>query len=46
MVKTDMTGAGIEPAEAVRGLLARIDELTLETSGRFLHAGTGEELPW
>lgn len=46
MVKTDMTGAGIEPAEAVRGLLARIDELTLETSGCFRHAGTGEELPW
>lgn len=47
MVGTDMTGGrGIEPAESVRGLLARIDALTLETSGCFLHATTGEELPW
>lgn len=47
MVKTDMTaGHGqVEPAVAVRGLLARIDELTLETSGGFWHAN-GEELPW
>jgi len=47
MVRTDMTGGqGIEPSDSVRGLLARIDALTLETSGRFLHAITGEELPW
>lgn len=46
MVKTDMTGAGIEPAESVRGLLARIDDLTPETTGRFRHATTGEILPW
>ncbi len=47
MVKTEMTrGHGqIEPADAARGLLARLDELTVETSGRFLHAN-GEELPW
>ena len=47
MVKTDMTaGHGqVEPADAVRGLLARIDELTLETSGGFWHAN-GERLPW
>jgi NAD(P)-dependent dehydrogenase (short-subunit alcohol dehydrogenase family) len=50
MVKTDMTRAlaahGIEPAESVRGLLARIDALTLETSGSFWHGMTGELLPW
>ena len=36
---------GISPAEAVRGLLARIDALTLENSGSFWHAN-GEVLPW
>lgn len=47
MVATDMTGKrGIPPEEAARGVLARIDALTPETSGRFWHAGTGEELPW
>ncbi len=47
MVATEMTGKhGIEAADAVRGILARIDALTVETSGRFVHAGTGEELPW
>lgn len=47
MVATDMTGKhGIPPEEAARGVLARIDALTQETSGRFWHAGTGEELPW
>ena len=47
MVKTDMIGdrGKVEPAEAARGLLARIDELTLETSGGFWHAN-GERLPW
>lgn len=47
MVATEMTGRnGISAEESVRGLLARIDALSLETSGKFLHAGTGEELPW
>lgn len=47
MVATEMTGRnGITPDESVRGILARIDALTLETTGRFLHAGTGEALPW
>lgn len=47
MVATEMTGGhGIAPADAAAGVLARIDALTLETSGRFIHAGTGEELPW
>jgi len=48
MVKTDMTGGhggAVEPADAARGLLARIDELTLETTGGFWHAN-GQRLPW
>lgn len=46
-VKTDMTrGAGTsEPADAARGLIARIDALTLESSGTFWHQN-GEVLPW
>jgi hypothetical protein len=36
---------GISPAEAVRGLLDRIDALTLASSGIFWHAN-GELLPW
>lgn len=48
LVRTRMVAfnpQGIEPAVAVRGLLARIDALTLETSGSFWHAN-GEMLPW
>ncbi|HSM80806.1 MAG TPA: SDR family oxidoreductase [Nodosilinea sp.] len=48
LVQTRMTGftdSGITPAEAVAGLLARIDGLTLETSGTFWHSN-GEVLPW
>lgn len=47
MVKTDMIGGRgqVEPEDAARGLLARMDELTLETSGGFWHAN-GERLPW
>jgi len=46
-VRTEMThGRGmVEADEAVRGLLQRIDELRLETTGRFLHQN-GEVLPW
>lgn len=46
-VRTDMTShsGNIDPPEAAKGLLARIDELTLETSGGFWHAN-GERLPW
>ena len=40
-----VAGKLIEPAEAARGLFARIDELTLETTGTFRHAN-GEALPW
>jgi len=36
---------GISPEQAVTGLLARIDALTLESSGSFWHAN-GEPLPW
>jgi NAD(P)-dependent dehydrogenase (short-subunit alcohol dehydrogenase family) len=48
LVSTAMTGftsVGIPPEQAVRGLLARIDGLTLENSGTFWHAN-GEVLPW
>jgi NAD(P)-dependent dehydrogenase (short-subunit alcohol dehydrogenase family) len=47
MVKTDMVGphGQVEPIDAARGLLARIDELTLETTGGFWHAN-GQRLPW
>ena len=37
--------SGIEPEQAVQGLLMRIDALTLETSGGFWHSN-GERLPW
>jgi NAD(P)-dependent dehydrogenase (short-subunit alcohol dehydrogenase family) len=48
LVRTRMVNfnpQGISPEEAVRGLLARIDALSLETSGGFWHAN-GEVLPW
>lgn len=46
-VKTDMTNQSgtVEPNEAARGLLARLDELSLDTSGGFWHQN-GERLPW
>lgn len=47
MVATDMTGRnGVPPADATRDLITRIDALAQGTSGKFVHAGTGEELPW
>jgi NAD(P)-dependent dehydrogenase (short-subunit alcohol dehydrogenase family) len=48
LVQTRMTGfsaAGITPETAVRGLLARIDQLTLANTGTFWHS-SGEILPW
>ncbi|MEQ8205881.1 MAG: SDR family oxidoreductase [Woeseia sp.] len=46
LVATDMTGGrGISATEAAAGLIARIDELTLASSGGFWHAN-GEGLPW
>jgi hypothetical protein len=41
---TDHTGT-MGTFQSARGLLERIDELTLETTGRFLHM-SGEPLPW
>lgn len=47
MVATEMTGRnGIPPQDAARDLITRIDALALDTTGKFVHAGTGEELPW
>ena len=48
LVRTRMVAfnpQGIPPQEAVQGLLARIDGLTLETSGTFWHSN-GQVLPW
>jgi NAD(P)-dependent dehydrogenase (short-subunit alcohol dehydrogenase family) len=42
---TNFTASGITSEESVKGLLARIDELTLENTGTFWHAN-GEVLPW
>lgn len=46
-VRTDMTGGNgmIDPDESARGLIQRIEELTLETTGTFRHMN-GDELPW
>jgi len=46
-VRTDMTGGKgeVDPAEAAAGLVERIDELSMATTGSFRHAN-GEELPW
>jgi NAD(P)-dependent dehydrogenase (short-subunit alcohol dehydrogenase family) len=46
-VRTAMTGnsGGLDPAESAKMLLDRIDALSLQTTGKFLHAN-GEELPW
>ncbi|MGD1931468.1 MAG: SDR family oxidoreductase [Leptolyngbyaceae cyanobacterium] len=48
LVSTRMTGFtqnGITPAASVKGLLARIDALTLDNTGTFWHSN-GEVLPW
>ena len=46
-VRTDMTGGQglVDPPESAAGIIARVDELTLEKTGTFWHAN-GEELPW
>ncbi len=46
-VRTGMTGnqGFVDADEAATGLIARIDELNLDSSGSFRHAN-GEELPW
>ena len=48
LVSTRMTGFtsnGIKPQESVKGLIQRIDELTLDNTGSFWHSN-GEILPW
>lgn len=46
LVATDMTGGhGVSADVAAAGVIARIDALTLETSGGFWHA-EGYRLPW
>ena len=46
LVATRMTGGrGIEPAVAAAGLIDRMDELSMETTGTFWHA-EGYALPW
>jgi NAD(P)-dependent dehydrogenase (short-subunit alcohol dehydrogenase family) len=46
LVATRMTDfTGISTEESARGLIARIDDLSPETSGTFWHAN-GEQLPW
>ncbi len=46
-VRTRMTNNSgfLDPDESVKGLIARIDGLTLENSGTFWHSN-GEVLPW
>lgn len=46
-VRTDMTRHHglVDPSESVAGLLARLDELSLDNSGSFWHMN-GESLPW
>jgi NAD(P)-dependent dehydrogenase (short-subunit alcohol dehydrogenase family) len=46
-VRTQMTEhtGNVEPAEAAEQLVARVDALTVETSGTFWHAN-GQTLPW
>ena len=46
-VKTEMTNGNglIEADEAANGLINRMDELTIETTGLFVHT-SGEKLLW
>ena len=47
MVKTDMGGGpgAVEAKDAAARMVARIDEMSLDNTGKFLHA-EGYELPW
>lgn len=46
LVATEMTGGrGISPVDSASGLISRIDDLSLETTGGFWHA-EGYRLPW
>lgn len=46
-VRTEMTNNNgfIDPNEAAEGLIARMDELTIQKTGIYVHS-SGEELPW
>lgn len=46
-VRTDMTNHNglIDPPQSAAGLIERMDELTLESTGEFWHE-KGEQLPW
>jgi NAD(P)-dependent dehydrogenase (short-subunit alcohol dehydrogenase family) len=46
-VRTDMTSHNglIDPDESASGLIARMEELTLDTTGTFWHTN-GDLLPW
>ena len=46
-VQTRMVGfnGDISPEQAAEGIAARIDDLTLETTGGFWHSN-GQPLPW
>lgn len=46
-VRTDMTDnyGLMDPADSAAGLLKRIDELTMDATGKFFHVN-GEALPW
>jgi NAD(P)-dependent dehydrogenase (short-subunit alcohol dehydrogenase family) len=46
-VRTEMTGrsGNVEPADAAKQLVERVDQLSLETTGTFWHA-SGQTLPW
>ena len=46
LVATEMTGRqGIDPETAAAGLIQRMEDLSMETTGKFWHA-EGYELPW
>jgi NAD(P)-dependent dehydrogenase (short-subunit alcohol dehydrogenase family) len=46
LVATDMSSRnGVAPRESAAGLVARIDELSMDNTGSFWHA-EGYELPW
>ena len=46
-IRTEMTGGNgnDDPPVAAKGLIAQMDKLTADRSGKFFHAN-GEELPW
>jgi len=46
LVATEMTnGQGITPEKSAQGLIQRIDDLSMQTTGGFWHA-EGYKLPW